>query len=270
MPKKILAVFLFAWFILGRSIAAAGETVVIYGDSRTNPAIHRQIIKAILRVKPSAVFHLGDFVNNGSSRKEWAEFNRIASGLLNAVKLYPAVGNHEEGSDLFFQIFKLPDNRSWYSVDCAGMHFIVLNSTEDLSKGSAQYKWLESDLSGISSWVKFRIVLMHHPLFSVGASRPLKGLRESLLPLFKKYQVAAVFTAHDHNYQRLFYGNTYYIVTGGGGAPLYSRRGNSPYLKKFVKKFHFCALSAENGILDVKVFDPGLNLIDEFKIYSAG
>ena len=43
----------------------------------------------------------------------------------------------------------------------------------------------------------------------------------ALVPMFEKYHVSAGFFGHDHNYQHYLKNGIHYVVTGGGGAPLY-------------------------------------------------
>jgi 3',5'-cyclic AMP phosphodiesterase CpdA len=149
-----------------------------------------------------------------------------------------------------------------------GIHFTVLDSNSDLRRGSEQYRWLESDLSKAGRETRLKVVLLHHPLYSVGSHQEdEKGLRPILIPLFIRYGVSAVFSGHDHNYQRFMQDGIYYIVTGGGGAALYDRTRESPYLNKFSKTYHFCLLSPTEDNLKVSVFDADLNKLDEFDIH---
>ena len=145
----------------------------------------------------------------------------------------------------------------------------MLDSNSGLKKGSEQYRWLESDLKGINASIKFKIAIFHHPIFGIGPHvEDEKGLKYVLLPLFEEYGVNAVFSGHNHNYERLKYHGIDFIVTGGGGSPLLDGKGSSPYLKKFIKAYHFCLISAENSYLSVRVIDPGLNVIDDFSIFQ--
>ena len=43
----------------------------------------------------------------------------------------------------------------------------------------------------------------------------------ALEPLFEKYRLTAGFFGHDHNYQHFLKNGVHYVITGGGGAPLY-------------------------------------------------
>lgn len=267
MAKRIIKLFVISIFFLQVFSFAFGAPIVIYGDSRNGHKAHRRVVSAILKFKPSVVFHLGDFVNFGSSKYDWQIFDEITAELSKTAEFYPVAGNHERDSAMFFRRFKLPQYRAWYSVERDGIHFVILDNNFELSEGSPQYKWLEEDLKNISNKVQFRVVLMHYPFFSViRKDGGYRKLRAALLPLFKKYRVNIVFSGHDHSYQRFFRDDIYYVVTGGGGAPLYGQKYFNPYLKKFFKGNHFCVLTVEGKIINVKVLDTGLNLIDEFKV----
>ena len=266
--RNFIALFFgsFLFISVAYSFVFAGE-IVVYGDSQLDEAAQERVVKAILQFKPSIIFRVGDIVNDGNDSEQWKIFNRIASPLLNTAEYYPALGNHENDSPLYFKNFPRIHNQRWYSVEREGIHFIVLDSNFDLQKGSEQYRWLESDLRGVSADTKFKIAIFHHPIFSVGPHlEDEKGLKHILLPLFEEHGVRAVFSGHNHNYQRFKYHGIDFIVTGGGGSHLLDRKRSSPYLKKFVKAYHFCLISAENGYLDVRVIDTGLNVIDGFSI----
>lgn len=241
------------------------DCIVIYGDSRTGHDRHQKIVDSILRLEPNIVFHVGDLVENGEDPKDWAIFNRITSQLRKTAEFYPALGNHEYESPLFFENFVLPGNERWYSIKRYSIHFIILDSNLDLGIESEQYKWLESELQSIDKSSKLTVVIFHHPPFSM-SRHDREEAKYQLLSLFEKYGVDIVFNGHNHNYQRFLYRNTYYIVTGGAGAPLHNRIRTSPNNQKFIKAYHFCALSIINQQLVINVYDLNLNLIDNFSV----
>lgn len=241
--------------------------IVIYGDSRTGHQTHQKIVDEIIKIKPAIVFHTGDLVEDGLIPNQWTTFNEIVSDLIGIAEFYPALGNHENNSPLYFDNFVLPNNERWYFVEKDNLHFIVLDSNSDCSIGSEQYLWLEDDLQNISENIKFIVAIFHHPPFSTGPhDEDEKGLRQSIVPLFEQYGVDIVFNGHDHDYERSLYNNIYYIVTGGGGAPLYDQARISPYSQLFIKTYHFCKLSIINDQLISEVYDIGSNLIDKFTI----
>jgi len=251
-----------------RTEVCAGDLVVL-GDSQSYAYVHDRLVKIIVEHQPSAVFRVGDLVNDGLDPKQWEDFNRIEEPLLSAGPYYPALGNHEMDSPLYFKNFPYLYGARWYSVQEEGIHFIILDSNSDLRQGSPQYLWLEEDLKGIDESLKYRVVIFHHPLFSSGYHREdEKGLRSILLPLLQEYGVCAVFSGHDHNYERLEFEGTVFVVTGGGGSALRDRARTSPYSKKFIKEYHFCLLSVEDSGLRVRVIDSNRNEIDSFVITS--
>ena len=241
--------------------------IIIYGDSRTNHQIHQKIVDEIIKTNPSIVFHTGDLVEDGLNPAQWTTFNEIISDLIKITQFYPALGNHENNSPLYFDNFDLPNNERWYIVEENNLQFIVLDSNSDCSIGSEQYLWLEDDLQNINEDIKFVIVIFHHPPFSTGPhTEDEKGLKQSIVPLFEKYGVDIVFNGHDHDYERSLYNNIYYIVTGGGGAPLYDQARTSPYSQLFRKVYHFCKLSVINDQLIIEVYDIDSSIIDQFTI----
>ncbi|MEI8349000.1 MAG: metallophosphoesterase [Candidatus Omnitrophota bacterium] len=274
ISKKIIQTLLLSCIcgILCISQVLAGD-IVIYGDSQFSNDAQRKVVRAILECKPAIVFRVGDLTADGRSLKQWETFHKINDKLIQSSEYFPALGNHEYNSALYFSNFNLALDKRWYSVQRQGIHFIVLDSNSSLDKDSEQYKWLERDLSNVGKDIKFRIALFHHPLFDTGWHKEdEKGLKPVLIPLFEKYGVSVVFSGHDHNYQRFRYNGIFYIITGGGGAPLYGRLRKSSYLEKFALAYHFCLLSVTDNVLKIKVLDTKLQVLDEFdikeKVYS--
>ena len=243
------------------------QPIIIYGDSRTGHTTHQNIVDDIIELTPFAVFHTGDLVDNGLDPDQWGVFNEITAELMPITKFYPALGNHELNSQLYFDNFDLPNNERWYSVEIKNIHLTILDSNYETSVGSEQYNWLGTDLQSIDDNIKFTIAIFHHPPFSTGPhTEDELGLRETFVPLLEQYGVNLVFSGHDHTYERSLYNNTYYIVAGGGGAPLYDQARTSPYSQVFAKAYHFCKLSIDGDELTMEVFDIDSNLIDQLII----
>jgi predicted phosphodiesterase len=239
--------------------------LVVYGDTRTGHDIHRQVVAHISDVKPAAVFHVGDLVENGYLESQWTVFNEITADLRSSAVFYPALGNHEHQSQLFFDNFDLPNNEQWYSVDINFVHFVVLNTCVAIEPGTEQFLWLESDLSNIADSIRFIAVVMHHPPYSAGQHvEDERGLRQSIVPLFEQHGVDIVFVGHDHTYEHSYCGGVHYVVTGGGGAPLHNQARAHECSLLFRKVYHFCKLSAIGSSLYIKIYDTESRLIDHF------
>ena len=240
------------------------HSIVIYGDCKSGYAIHRQIVADAVKIEPKAVFNAGDLVNNGSSAAQWAIFDDITSEVRKIAPYYPALGNHDLPPALFLADFHLQNNERWYSVDIDGLHFLVLDTTSDISQSSEQYVWLEAELQTLSR--DFVAVVTHYPLLSTGNHGVDSDLSQTLIPLFEEYHVDIVFSGHEHDYERSVKNGIYYVVTGGGGASLRGKATTSTYSQVFKKTHNFCTLSVVDGTVVVEAFDPAENVIDQFTV----
>ncbi|HNW45693.1 MAG TPA: metallophosphoesterase [Elusimicrobiales bacterium] len=249
---------------------SCSRCIVVYGDTRTNHDVHKKITELITARKPEAVFHVGDMVSDGREAKDWAKFAEITADLRGKTRFYPVRGNHEQLAPGYFTFFGLEDWTPWYSADLRGIHFIVLDSETPFWKGTAQYKWLLKDLkaAAASPENKYIVALLHRPVYSTSehGTNDLPVVAEALVPLFEQYAVDAVFSGHDHDYERSYKDGIYYVVTGSGGAPLYEQKSTSTVSQVFAKKYHYLALSVEPGGLKAEVFDDSDALIDSFEM----
>jgi len=241
------------------------QKIAIYGDSRTGDDIHQQIVNLMLEKEPEAVFHTGDMVEDGNNPNDWLTFDNITRDLQESAQFHPCLGNHEAESPFYFAYFGIPESMRWYSVNHFGIHFAVLDSNWAIGVGSDQYNWLVNDLANSQS--DFKVVILHHPIYSVTREDPLYNqLQSTLVPVFQQNNVRIVFSGHEHNYERFYNAGIYYIVTGGGGAPLYDKTLDNPRLQVFIMSHHYCFLTYDGENLTVRVYDNGDSLLDQFTI----
>lgn len=242
------------------------SVVVVFGDTRAHPEVHRTVVNKIMLYKPVAVFHTGDLVFNGFKKSAWKKFEEIESPIIQNSRLYPAYGNHELHSKTMAKDFSLPNNGKWYSVDFMNIHFLVIDNFSNYTVGSEQYQWLENDLKNCSK-NKFRVVIMHLPVYSSGPhSTQVKKLRKNLVPLFEKYKVSIVFSAHNHCYEKAYSNGIYYITTAGGGAPFYKKSKDIPESQYFINTYHFCTLKNIDHTLHLEALDTNLQVIDKIDL----
>ena len=130
-----------------------------------------------------------------------SKFEKPYKALLDAgVKFYAALGNHDERNQRFYKNFNM-EGKLYYSFKASkqNVRFFALETTYP---DPEQVKWLESELKG--SGEDWKIVYMHHPLYSSGGRHGSDvALRDVLEPLFVKYNVSVVFAGHDHFYERI-------------------------------------------------------------------
>ena len=198
---------------------AAEFKFVVYGDTRSRHDMHQRVIDAMVKTEPDFVIHTGDLVADGLDTAQWPRFFSIERELLRKTVFFPVLGNHERNSPHYFEFFDM--KKPYYSFDWGTAHFSLLDTGIAQSEWDEQARWFEADLERAAK-ADFRFVIFHHPPYTAVKRRQGDGGRpRGLVPLMEKHKVQAVFSGHDHNYQRHFQNGIHYVVTGGGGAPLY-------------------------------------------------
>jgi predicted phosphodiesterase len=240
-------------------------TFIVVGDTRSGVDAHRRVIERIAEEVPDFVLGTGDMVDDGYRQDQWQQFFDVEAPVLRDNVYFPAVGNHDRQgrgrtADSYRAYFSVPDNGDarYYGFSYAAARFLVLDSNEYSFALSDQTAWLERELIAARQdpAVRHVFVVMHHPPFSVSLHGGSRDLRERWTPLFEKYQVAAVFSGHDHVYERAEHNGIRYFVSGGGGAPLYPRRphpsaADLDAVKKLERTFHFLRVAVTGGRVEV-------------------
>jgi len=165
---------------------------------------------------------LGDNLYGRERPPDYAEkFERPYRPLLDAgVKFYASLGNHDEPNQRFYEPFNMGGRRYYSFRPKSGVRFFALDSN---LMDPRQLAWLDEELSGSGS--DWKICFFHHPPYSSGDRHGSdEELREALEPLFVEHGVTAVFTGHEHFYERIRpqKGVAYFIA--GSSAKL--RRGD--------------------------------------------
>jgi hypothetical protein len=134
----------------------------------------------------------------------------------------PCLGNHEKGSLAYFDVFSLPNNERWYAFSYGCARVVVLDGTTDFAPGSPQHSWLLGEMvSPDYAAAAWHLAVIHQPPFTASGHSDDRAVQQYLVPLFEEHGVDMVFSGHSHCYERYRNNGVVYIVTGGGGAPLY-------------------------------------------------
>jgi predicted phosphodiesterase len=241
---------------------------VVYGDTRTNVTPHQQVVNRIRALAPDFVLHTGDFVDDGGSPGRWTTFFTIEQDLIRQAPLFGVLGNHENDSPYYFDVFHFPGNERWYSFDYGNVHFVALevDGSSDYAPGSEQAVWLENDLAHTGQL--WKIVFFHVPPYSSGSHGGDTSVRNALEPVFTRYGVDLVFNGHDHDYERSVANGIVYIVAGGGGAPLYGKENSNPASVCFTSTYHAVSISATDSLLTIAGVRPDGLRFDESTLYK--
>jgi len=224
-------------------------TFVAYGDSRgvwDNWQHASLVARGISDAQPHFVINTGDMVNQGSSEEAWLSFLQVSDFMHNTT-LFPAVGNHDMPVSAFTTYFSLPGNEEWYSFEYGDAHFIVLNSVMPDVLSLGQFIWLMKHLHTDAQWT---IAVFHYPPYSSGKHGNTTLLQFLWAPFLERGGVDLVLTGHDHIYEHIYVHDTTYIVTGGGGAPLYDV-GKSDWTVTSTSAYHYVRIDVNVSAIRV-------------------
>jgi HEAT repeat protein len=244
-------------------------TFAVFGDSRTSAEQSSAVGRQMASHQPHFLLHSGDLVSNGAVYEQWEEqFFSPLGEVLARIPFFPVLGNHEQNSVHFYNFFP---SGSWYSFEYGNACFIALDTNTasgGFEPGTEQYGWLQRTLEETSAL--WRIVWFHHPPYSSGNHGCSIEQQEALAPLLERYQVDMVFNGHDHIYERSFpmragrredESGIIYVVTGGGGAPLYPVDAGE-WTGFATSTHHYCAVSIDGPHLRLQVCDLNGDVVD--------
>jgi HEAT repeat protein len=230
------------------------------------------------RHHPAFVINTGDLVGSGDIYQLWGpEHFEPLSKLQCSVPVYPAMGNHEGKGKYYQEFFSLPPPKWYYSFRFGNAKFIVLDSgyrsTNWLSAESEQSRWLVKQLADRDNTWTF--VVFHHPPYSSQPSRGDSLVHQKMLcPILEKYHVDVVFNGHNHNYERVYpmrelrrddENGVHYVITGGGGAPLYPVAGEW-FTANCEMINNYCIADVAGPVFSMVTYDVGGRVIDRFAL----
>jgi 3',5'-cyclic AMP phosphodiesterase CpdA len=209
----------------------------VIGDSGTGDREQYDVAKRMEAYRQATRFDfvimLGDNIYGSHAPQDFArKFEQPYKPLLDAgVKFYASLGNHDDPSDeSLYKPFNMGGQR-YYAFRKGQVAFFALDSNYFDPK---QLEWFDQNLK--SSQGTWKICFFHHPLYNDGRHHgPDLDLRTQLVPLFQRYGVNAVFSGHEHVYQRMKpENNIYYFVLGNSGKLMtHDFRANGERVKGF-------------------------------------
>ena len=192
----------------------------VIGDSGTGERAQYEVAQQMeaywQATKFDFVIMLGDNIYGGHSPRDFArKFEQPYKVLLDSgVKFYASLGNHDDpNAERLYKPFNMNGER-YYAFRKGEVAFFALDSNY---MDPNQLNWLDQNLK--NSQGTWKICFFHHPLYNDGRHHGSDvDLRTQVLPLFERYGVNAVFSGHEHVYQRIKpEDNIYYFVLGNSG-----------------------------------------------------
>jgi hypothetical protein len=207
------------------TFAAVGDTG---SGGRQAMAVAERMALGYQQSPYGLVTHLGDLCYYGRVEDRFDDvFVRPMRPLIDAgVRFELAIGNHdgalhhsdESLAEIDAELRLLGTPARNHTSSHGPVDFFYLDSSAPGLFGDdapGQLDWLDDALA--SSTNQWKVVCMHHPVFSAGAHGPTPGAEDVLRPVLARRAVDLVLTGHDHHYERMRpVDGVTHVVSGGG------------------------------------------------------
>jgi 3',5'-cyclic AMP phosphodiesterase CpdA len=156
----------------------------------------------------------------------------------------------------------------YYAIDAGNVRIVVLDFNQ---MSPAQTSWLDKTLAGArAAGAEHLFVAIHHGPYDSGDHGENRDARARWLPIFARHGVELIFSGHDHDYER---GQgpegIRYVVSGGGGAPLYDGNSHRPYQQVFESTLHYVLVDVAGSKVTLTARRPDGTVVDSFFFYSG-
>ncbi|HVR83901.1 MAG TPA: metallophosphoesterase [Planctomycetota bacterium] len=192
---------------------------VAYGDCRHHPQIHRKLASAMAASGAKLFLVTGDLCDAPDDEEAWVEFRDIVKDVRARGPYYCSFGDHDAGPKGLF-LKELGMTNPYFDKVEGDYHLFILDS-RDKFRDAAQVEWLRKTAAASKSKHKFAI--FHHPPFMIDADRGKEAdaIRPNIHPVLVELKFCAVFCGHQHAFYSTKRNGLRYVVTAGGGAPLW-------------------------------------------------
>ncbi len=257
--------------------------------------IKKRMAQSMAEYQADFIVHTGDIAAGGTAEASDKEFFAPYKKVLADAPLLVALGEEEYGENRsnsegkgflaanYKRIHSMPWSKAtpnYYYIDTANARilFIDTNNMYDalnapsINRDSAQYKWLRDSLAKAGGG-KWKIVVMHHPVYSSGKEED--RLSQVLAPLFEAQKVNLVIQGHQGAYERTdpIYraesakSGPIYVTVGGSGKFFEDSSYNNEWSNKYYALPHFAYISIIDRKLSLRTFTHDNKRIDALDIY---
>lgn len=251
----------------------AGDTrLVVVGDFGMGNGNERAVASEIQALPGGfeGLVTTGDNVYPDGSSGHFAEAWTDPYGWVPeaGIPVIASLGNHDRETDAGAQVAdELGMPADWYVQRVGPVDVIVLDFGQVADPDQAAF--LHDALT--ASAAPWQVVVFHEPVYSCSKHGSTPEVQDAWLTSLRDDGADLVLNGHDHAYQRFApAGEPTYVVTGGGGAPLYAIGdcwGDTPQPLEADSVFNFLTIDATESALDVTAIEvPGGTVIDRFSL----
>ena len=199
---------------------------IVIGDwGRRGQFFQKNVAQLISELPKDAVISVGDnFYPEGIvNEMDPHQYESWQDIYQPDVPWYLSLGNHDHRGDASAQTkidlawWNMPDYV--YEFELCGHSFVVLDST-----AMTDEKW-ELAASLLSKDNPKKWLVAHHPIYSAGYHNNVpKEYFSKVKELYKKYNVQAILSGHDHTLQYIEHDDIRQVISGTGSSTYYTQR----------------------------------------------
>lgn len=219
------------WHTFTMQQEGAPASFIYVGDVQDSiDGVANSLLKNAFKNNPDAEFLIcGGDLTERPIDKYWAESFRTLDSIGQSMPVLTITGNHdylkgiignlERRFSLIHSYFldSMIGENQVFTTHYSDIQFFLLDSNREFPYLFTQREWLEKEL--IASKAKWKIVIAHHPLYSIRGSMNNLVQRWMFDDLVRKYGVDLILQGHEHAYARM---------TTEGSTPVYTVSHCSP------------------------------------------
>ncbi len=202
-------------------------------------------------------------------------FENVYTAYALQCDWYPVLGNHDYGSDPDAQVRYGSISRRWkmparyYSNEIpigkekGKALFVMIDSNillddEEKEAAAKQLDWIDTTLKQAAADIKWKIVVGHHPAYTVGPrikNDDTLAMRASLSKIFEKHKVDIYLSGHEHSLQHLKPEGFTHQLISGAGSDLTQVAAGIPYARFQASENGFMYFSMDLKRLNIKAIN---------------
>ena len=192
--------------------AAVGDTYTSSDTEDVMSLLQRQLNTTAGSQDLSVLIHTGDTSHIDGDIQHFVDLCQEYLGGMFPNHIAPSLGNHDDSEDGgsgdgqdVIDAFPMMGTNGYYAFTRRNIRFIVVNTQESYSSGSAQHTFIVQQLQQAAAdpQIKWKIISHHKPsVVSACYYGPLTDYRNIYHPLYDQYKVDLIFTGHVHVYWR--------------------------------------------------------------------
>lgn len=301
--KKLISIILivFAACTLINAQGAGSWKFIVFGDTRSNHNIHREVLQSMKTNTPDYRFiiNVGDLINTGYSSSDWNNWKSAMTDVFGSTlqdgtppKYMGVPGNHEYLSNstalnywrnnVSGQVTQFGNDGRFFYFDYEDARFILLDSTMSLT-GAQKTMLLDAIENNPKKWL---FTIWHHPIFDFGPKSYQSSIHQNWgVPLYQN-GCDIMFMGHAHYYVRSeklqlngqknppldLNTGTSQIVVGNGAASMYSidpnKDGNGYMVASTFEDYGYSEITIDGNTAYYRHIDRYGMIIDQ-EVYYA-